>query len=126
MALSISFDGTLLLQLTEEARPTPVPVKYQLTYTKKVMWDFSNTTTVTNLAVPQAGVVHPRFILVFIREGEIDLSWESDGDGATTVGANPQGGDVPVMILFRQPPDASTQLYLSSTGVARGAIWLFE
>lgn len=128
MALTISMDGTLSLQLTDEARPTPVPVKFNLTYTKKMMYDFVNTTTVSHVAVPQGGVTAPRFILVFVREGEIELSWDSGGANPTVIQANPiqSPPDVPVMFLGpRHQPDAG-QLYLTSAGVARGSIWIFE
>lgn len=127
MALTIAMDGTLSIQLTDEARPTPVPVKFNLTYTRKVMWDFSNVTDVTNFAVPQGSMTAARFILVFVREGEIELSWNSGGANPTIIKANPVQSppDVPVMMLARHDPEAS-QLYISSVGVARGAIWLFQ
>jgi len=128
MALTIAMDGTLSIQLTDEARPTPIPVKFNLTYTKKVMYDFVNTTTVSHVAVPQGGVLHPRFILVFVREGEIELSWDAGGANPTVIQANPVQSppDVPVFMLARYQPDDVGQLYLTSAGVARGAIWLFE
>lgn len=127
MALSIAFNGSLLLQLTEDARPQAVPVNFALTYTKKVMYDFTNNLGVSHVAVPQGVVNAPTFILVFVKEGEIELSWDSMGANPTSIKANPTQTppDVPVMMLARYQPGAG-QLYLTSTGVARGAIWLFQ
>lgn len=127
MALSIALDGNLLLQLTEESRPVPIPVKFNLTYNEKVMYDFAFTGTVTNQAVPQGSVTNPRFILVWVREGAISLSWTSGGAGPTEIAANPTPppGDPPIMLLMRHAPGAG-QLYITTTAPARGAVWLFE
>lgn len=127
MSLSIAFAGTLNIQLSEEARPTPVPVNFNLSYTEKVMYDFSFPGSVTHQAVPQGSVTAPRFMLVWVREGAIDLSWSSTGDAPTSIAANPTPppADTPVLLLMRHAPGAS-QLYVTTTSAARGAIWIFE
>lgn len=127
MALSIALDGNVLIQLTDESRPVPVPVKFNLTYNEKVMYDFAFSGTVTNQAVPQGSVTNPRMILVWVREGSVALSWDASGTFPTTIGANPTPppADAPLLILMRYAPSAG-QLYLTTTAPARGAVWLFE
>lgn len=127
MSLSIKLTGTLNIQLTDEAQPFPVPVNYAMQYSEKVLYDFLNNGTVTHVAVPQGSVTNPSLIIVWVREGSIDLSWDPGGANPTTITANPVPTTVntPLMILSGYMP-AARQLYLTSTGVARGAIWLFE
>lgn len=126
MSLSLRLDGNIFIQLTDEAQPFPVPLKVVLSYMEKIIYDFSHTTTQTNAVIPQGSITAPKFVLVFVREGTINLSWDSAGAGSTSFTADPQTpANVPVMFLYRGTATAA-QLYLSSTGVARGAIWLFE
>lgn len=127
MALSIALDGNVLIQLTDESRPVPVPAKFNLTYNEKVMYDFAFTGTVTNQAVPQGSVSNPRIMLIWVREGSVSFSWDSGGGGATVIAANPTPppADTPLWILMRHAPGAG-QLYMTTTAPARGAVWLFE
>lgn len=127
MSLSIALDGNILLQLTEEARAVSVPVKFNLTYNEKVLYDFAFSGAVTNQAIPQGSVTNPRFILVWVREGAISLSWASDGSAPTAISANPTPPptDPPLMMLMRYAPGAG-QLYITTTAPARGAVWVLE
>lgn len=127
MSLSIALDGTVSIQLTPEARPTPIPIKFVRNYNEKIMYDFALSGAVTNQAIPQGSVTNPHTVLVWVREGSIELSWDSGGDGATEISANPSPPpeDAPLMILMRYAPGAG-QLYITTTAAARGAVWLFE
>jgi len=127
MALSFALDGNILIQLTPEARPQPIPVKFALTYTKKAMFDFVLPANTTNQAVGPGSVTSPKFVLVWVREGSVDLSWAADGAGGLTVSANPDPppADVPVIVLMRHEPDAAT-LYMTSTAGARVDVWLLS
>lgn len=127
MACTIKLSGSLLVQLAEGAAPSPVPLGFEMAYTEKVISDFSYTTTQTNVAVPCGSITNPRLVLVFLYEGSVSLSWASDGTAPTVISANPTPppADRPVLMLFRYNAPAS-QLYLSSTGTVRGAVWLFE
>lgn len=127
MSLSIALDGNLSIQLTDEARPTPLPMKFNLSYTRKNMHDFVFSGVVTNQAVPQGTVTNPTIVLVWVREGGISLSWNSGGLGPTEMAANPTPppGDPPMMMLMRFAPGPG-QLYVTTTGPARGAIWVFQ
>jgi hypothetical protein len=66
-------------------------------------------------------------VLVFLYSGTISLSWDATGLAPTVISANPTPPptDRPLLMLFRYNAPASA-LYLSTTGAARGAIWLFE
>lgn len=127
MALSISLDGNLSVQLTPEARPQPIPVKFALSYTKKGMFDFVLPANSANVPVGPGGVAAPKFVLIWVREGSVDFSWDSGGDAPTTVTANPNPppADVPVMLLMRYEPSAGT-LYMTSLLGARCEVWLFS
>ena len=127
MASTIKLTGNLLVQLAEGAVPSPVPLGFEMSYTEKVISDFSYTTTQTNVAVPSGSVTNPRFVLVFLYEGSVSLSWDVGGAAPTVISANPTPPptDRPVLMLFRYNAPAST-LYMSSTGTVRGSIWLFE
>lgn len=127
MASTIKLTGNLLVQLTEGSAPAPVPVGFEMSYTEKVIYDFSYLTAQTNVEVPSGSVTNPRFMLVFLYEGSVSLSWDSAGAAPTVITANPTPppNDRPLLMMFRYSAPAS-QLYLSSPGAARGAIWLFE
>lgn len=127
MALSFSLSGTLNIQLTDEARPTPIPLTFSTTYSEKAIHDFHYTGAVTNQAIPQGTVTAPRLILVWVREGSITLSWAADGAGGTAIQANPTPPptESPLMVLTGYSPSAR-QLYITTSGAARGSIWLFE
>lgn len=127
MALSFALDGNLLIQLTPEARPQPIPVKFALSYTKKAMFDFVLPPNTSNLAAGPGSVTAPKFVLIWVREGSVDFSWASNGAGAITISANPDPppADVPVVILMRHEPDAAT-LYMSCTDAARCDVWLLS
>lgn len=118
--------GNLLLQLTEDALPSTVPVGFETTYTEYSMHNFAYTTAQTNIVVPQGSVTAPRIVLVFLREGAITLSWASDGAGGMLLTANTLTGtnDKPVIVLYRYAAPVS-QLYLSCAA-AKGSIWVFE
>lgn len=124
---TISFTGTINLQLTDESRPAPIPLAASLTYTEKTLVDFSYAATQTNVALAQGTVTAPKWILVQVTEGAVSLSWLSDGTGPTVVKANaaPPPTDPGTLLLMTYSPGAG-QLYLSCTGPARGRIWLFE
>ena len=127
MASTIKLTGNLLIQLAEGASPSPVPVGFEMSYTEKVIFDFSYLTAQTNLAVPQGSISNPRFVLVFLYQGSINLSWDAGGAAPTVISANPTPppADRPLMMLFRYNAPASA-LYLTSFAAARGAIWIFE
>lgn len=127
MALSIAFDGNLTIQLSPEARPMPVPVKFALTYTRKAMHDFVHAGAVSNVAVGQGSVTAPKFVLIWVREGSVDFSWASNGAAPTTISANPDPppDDAPVLVMMRWNPGAS-QLYMTTAGPATGAVWVFS
>jgi hypothetical protein len=127
MASTIKLTGNLLIQLAEGAVPAPVPVGFEMSYTEKVIYDFSYVSSQTNVAVPQGSIGNPRFVLVFLYSGSISLSWDAGGAAPTVITANPTPppSDRPLMMLFRYNAPTS-QLYLSSPAAARGAIWIFE
>lgn len=127
MALTIALDGNLTIQLSPEARPAAVPLKFALSYTKKAMHDFVHTGAVSNVAVGQGSVTAPKFVLIWVREGSVNFSWNVAGDAPTTISANPNPppGDVPVFLLMRYDPAAS-QLYMTTTGAAAGSVWVFS
>jgi len=127
MPLSISLDGNLLIQLSPEARPTPVPLKFALQYTRKAMFDYVLAPNTANLAVGPGSVTAPKFVLIWVREGTVSFSWASNGAGAMDVSANPNPppGDVPVVFLMRFEPGAST-LYMTSTAGAVCSVWLLS
>lgn len=127
MASTIKLTGNFLVQLTEGSAPAPVPVGFEMSYTEKVIYDFNYLTSQSNLTVPAGSVTNPRFVLVFLYSGTISLSWDSAGAAPTVISANPTPPptDRPLLMLFRYNAPASA-LYLSTTGAARGAIWLFE
>ena len=126
MSLTLRMDGNITIQLTDEGAPLPIPLKVAMTYTEKVIYDFSYTAPQTDTAIPQGSVTAPKFVLVFVRQGSISLSWDSGGVGGTTFTANDQvPSDVPLMFMYRGAGSAA-QLYLTSTGVVRGQIWLLE
>ena len=127
MASTIKLTGNLLVQLTEGSAPAPIPVGFEMSYTEKVIYDFSYLSAQTNVPVPAGSVTNPRFLLVFLYEGAISLSWDSGGAAPTELAANPTPppNDRPLLMLFRYGAPASA-LYLSTAGAARGAIWIFE
>jgi hypothetical protein len=127
MASTIKLTGNLLIQLAEGAAPSPVPVGFEMSYTEKVIFDFSYASAQTNVTVPQGSITNPRFVLVFLYAGSVSLSWDSAGAAPTVMSANPTPPptDRPLMMLFRYNAPTS-QLYLSSPAAARGAIWVFE
>jgi hypothetical protein len=127
MSLSITLDGNLNIQLTEESRPMPVPMRFGLNYTRKNMNDFVYLGAVTNQVVPQGTVTNPTLVLVWVREGAISLAWNVGGQGPTDIAANPTPPptDPPQMMLTRYAPGPG-QLYITTTGPARGAIWVFQ
>lgn len=127
MALTLVLDGNINLQLTDEARPIPVPLRFNLSYTQKVLYDFDFSGAAANVAVPQGSLTAPKAILVFVREGSLSLSWSATGEGPTVLTANPSPppADVPTLLLFRFQPGAG-QLYTTVAAAARGSIWLFS
>lgn len=127
MSATIKLTGNLLVQLSEGAQPSPVPVGFELTYSEKVIYGFDHTAPVANQLVPAGSVTNPRFVLVFLYSGAISLAWNVAGDGATAMSANPTPPptDRPIMMLFRYNAPASS-LYLTVPANARGEIWLFE
>lgn len=127
MALSISLDGNLLIQLSPEARPTPVPLKFALQYTRKAMFDYVLPASTANLAVGPGSVTAPKFVLIWVREGSVDFSWASNGASPTTITANPNPppGDVPVFFLMRYDPTVET-LYMTSDDGAVCSVWLLS
>jgi hypothetical protein len=127
MSSTIKLTGNLLVQLAEGAQPAPVPINFDLSYTEKVIYGFNYNTPVTNQLVPAGSITNPRFVLVFLYEGSINLAWNAAGDGATVLSANPTPppSDRPVLMLFRYNAPASS-LYITVPTSARGEIWLFE
>lgn len=127
MSLTIALDGNVLLQLTEEARPVAIPLKFNLTYREKVLYDFNFPGAVTNQAVPQGSVTNPRILLVWVREGSVSFSWDIGGAAPTVIAANasPPPADTPLLVMMRHAPGAG-QLYMTTTAPARGAVWLLE
>lgn len=127
MALSFALDGNLLIQLTPEARPQPIPVKWSLSYTRKAMFDFVLGANTSNQAVGPGSVTSPKFVLVWVREGSVDFSWASNGAAPITIAANPDPppGDVPVWFLMRHEPDPAT-LYMTSVDGAKVDVWLLS
>ena len=81
----------------------------------------------TRLDAPVRAVMTPRERLVWVREGSITLSWAADGAGGTAIQANPTPPptESPLMVLTGYSPSAR-QLYITTSGAARGSIWLFE
>lgn len=125
---TISLTGTLNVQLTNEARPQPVPIAFSTQYSKKALVDFDFTVAQSNTPISQPGTVDaPRLIFVQVIEGEVNLSWSPSGDSPTTIRANPSPppNEPPMMLLYSYAPE-SGQIFLSTPGPARGRIWLFE
>jgi hypothetical protein len=127
MSQILKLTGSLLIQLAEGAQPAPVPVGFNTTYTEKQLYGFTFTGAQSVIPVPAGTVTAPRCVIVFLYEGSISLSWANDGAGAEVLTANPSPppNDVPVKIMFRYSAPTSA-LYISTTGAARGEIWLFE
>lgn len=127
MSLSINLDGTLSIQLTEESRPSLVPVRFTRNYTKKAMHTFAHTSPLTNSAVGQGAVTAPKLVLIWVRAGTVSFSWANDGAAPTVIKASdtPPPGDPPVMILMRDDPGAG-QLYMTTTGPVEGDVWVFS
>lgn len=127
MALTLTLDGNLLIQLTEDARPIAVPLKFSGTYTEKVLYDFNFASSQSHVAAPQGSVTAPRFIVVWVQEGTVEFSWDSAGANPTIIGANPTPppAESPLMVIMRYAPGAG-QLYLTCSGPARGRLWIFE
>jgi hypothetical protein len=124
---TIQHTGNLLIQLTPESQPAPVPVGFSMTYTEKVLYDFNFIAAQTVIPIPAGTVSNPRFVVVFVRTGTVRLSWNSDGTDFTEISANPSPPptDVPLMLLFRYNAPASA-LYIVTPGAATGSVWLFE
>lgn len=124
---SITFTGSIAIQLTDEARPATVPVSFSGTYVEKSMNDLSYSVAVTNQAIPQGTVTNPKFILIQVTEGSMSISRSVSGTAPIVLTANPSPppGDVPT--LFSYTFSAPTEsLYVTTTGPARGRVWLFE
>lgn len=125
MSHSIKLVGNLLIQLATGATPTPVPVGVDTVYNEKLIYEFNYTASQTNTPVPAGSVTNPRWVIVFVDEGTISLSWDSSGDAPTVLTASSISANKPVMILFRDTAPAGS-LYITTTAPARGQIWLLE
>lgn len=127
MALTIALDGNISIQLTDDARPTPVPVRFSLNYTRKAMFDYVLPALTSDMAVGPGSVTAPKFVLIWVKSGSVDFSWDSGGAAPTTISANPNPppSDVPVMVMMRFEATTST-LYMSSTEGAVCSVWLFS
>ncbi len=124
---SLTFVGNLNLQLSDGARPQPVPLSFEITYTKKLLHDFSFAAAQTNLAVPQGTVTSPRVIYVEVTSGEVSISRVIAGTAPTTLIANatPPPDMKPFLLQFSYE-GIPEQLYITTPGAASGKIWLFE
>lgn len=131
MSQTITLTGNLLVQLTANAKPQPVPINQSISYTEKAVLDFSFASAQTNLEIPQGTISAPRFVYVEVESGTFQLSWVTpNGTGTWDVAAPlvpPSTGTAPLGQLFFFTFNAPTkQLYLTTPGAATGKIWLFE
>lgn len=128
MTTQVQLTGTLNLQLTDEARPAPIPLSFGFNFSEYSLHQFNHTSVVTNQAVNQGTVANPRGVLIQVLEGSVDFSWDIAGAGAWRVSANPTPPptDVPFMLYFTHNAPVK-QLYLTVvTAPARGRVWVFE
>lgn len=123
---SISFSGNLVVQLTDDAKPTSVPLNFTTQYTEKSMYDFSYG-VVTNQALPQGSITNPRIIMVQILSGSASLSWSGSGTAPTVMTANstPPPSD-PAMQLFYTYAAGANTLYITTAAPCTGRVWFFE
>lgn len=128
MTSQVQLSGNLNIQLTDEARPMPIPLSFLINHNEYQLSQFNHTSVVTNQAVNQGTVQNPRIIVIQVLEGSVDFSFDSAGAGAWRLTANgtPPPSDTPLLMYFTHNAPAK-QLYMTTvTTPARGRIWFFE
>lgn len=125
MSLTVELSASLTLKLSNGMRPAPLPINFSLTYTKNVMHEASVTGAVTNQAVPQGACTAPKFVLIQVKSGTVDFSWDSAGAGEETLTAN-DDEDKPTTKMFMRSNATAAQLYITTTGPASYLVWMFQ
>ncbi len=122
----LSFTGTLSFEPTEGDRPSNVALAFSLAYTQKSLQDLVFPSAVTNLAVSAGTITSPRAVLIEVTEGSMSVSWDSTGGGGVILAANPAPPPAtPAMHLLMTYDDAVRGLYITTTGPAKGRVWIF-
>lgn len=124
----ITITSNLMIQLTNEAKPSPIPRNLDITYTEKSINDYNVVGAVANQACSMGTVTAPRFVLIEVTLGVVEFSWDALGAAPTTLSANPtpQTNDPPAQFILFTFAAVTGQLYYTTAGPAQFKVWLFE
>lgn len=127
MTTGIALAGTLSLQPTDNARPTPIPLAFSLIYSQSSMLELSYGGAQTNVLIPRGTITAPKMIYVEVDTGEFRLTYDAAGTFPWVIAANPAPGAVdPAIALVSSFNLTAGGLYLTTPGPATGKIWMFS
>lgn len=127
-AKQLKVTGTVSLSLTDRAVPGPAPLDFVLNYSQKAVLEYDFPTAQTDLAVSDGSITAPKAVFVELREGVIDLKWDTDNGSVSTrlsMSADPAPTERAKLLLFT-PVGTARTLYISSVAGFKADIWLFQ
>jgi hypothetical protein len=117
-------------QLTVDSKDQPVPLSFLTQYSQKAMIDLAFPAAQVNYPINAGTLDKPAVILVVCEEGEFNIAFDVagvPGTGQLKLNANtiPAPTYLPFHLYFTNDPTVN-KLYISTPGVARGRVWIFQ
>lgn len=127
-AKQLKVTGTLAITLNDRAVPGPMQLDLTLNYSQKAVLEYDFATAQTDLAVSDGSITAPKAIFVELREGTIDLKWDTNVSSVPTrlsMDADPLPTERAKILLFT-PVGTARTLYLSSVAGFKADVWLLQ
>lgn len=129
MGKSLTFSGSLNVNVTDAAPSRPIPVNFPLgSFSKQEVYSVDVDTATGKTAVNVGALTAPKFIYIEVESGALDYAWDGLVDtvmGRLSAAADPAPVQRPFLAMGT-PVGTSRTLYFSTPGACKATIFLFQ